>query len=114
MVNPNPTGGWKKGQSGNPSGRPKEVREVLKLARERSTEAIERLTFWMRSNNAKASVSACNAILDRALGKPSQPIVGGDEDDNPVKIAGKLDAFTSRIARIVARAEEDARDREAD
>lgn len=33
-----------------------------------------------------ARVSAAQAILDRGWGKPAQAIVGGDEDDNPVKI----------------------------
>jgi hypothetical protein len=71
---------WKPGQSGNPGGRPKELREIAQLSREHSKEAIERLVFWMRSDNPKASTAACNAILDRGYGKPSQPLehdVGG-------------------------------------
>jgi hypothetical protein len=56
-----------KGKSGNPGGRPKESNEVKELARQYSAEAVEKLAAWMRSDNAKASVSACNALLDRAF-----------------------------------------------
>lgn len=71
---------FKKGQSGNPKGRPKEFNEVKELARQWTTEAIERLAFWMRSDNPKASVSAAQAILDRGYGKPTQPIEGAGDD----------------------------------
>lgn len=67
-------GKWKKGQSGNPGGRPKEEREVVALARENSPEAIRRLVEWMRSDNGKVSIMAANAILDRAFGKPAQAV----------------------------------------
>lgn len=63
-----------KGKSGNPSGRPKEDREVKELAREWTKEAMERLAFWMRSDNAKASVTACSTILDRGYGKAQQNV----------------------------------------
>lgn len=76
---------FKKGESGNPGGRPKEEREVLELARSKSRRAVERLTEWMESDNAKASVSAANAILDRAFGKPTQPLSG--DPDNPFTVS---------------------------
>ncbi len=63
---------WKKGQSGNPGGRTKESKDVKELAKKHTKEAIERLVFWMRSDNAKASVSAANVLLDRGHGKPAQ------------------------------------------
>lgn len=65
------------GQSGNPGGRPKddeETREVKALARQNSKKAILKLVEWMDSENPKASVSACNSILDRGFGKPGQAI----------------------------------------
>ena len=67
-----------KGQSGNPTGRPKEDNEIKKLAKEHSREALERLVYWMTSEDPKASVPACNAILDRGYGKPAQAITGPD------------------------------------
>lgn len=74
-----------KGQSGNPGGRPKESNEVKTLARQYTEESVHRLAFWMRSDNPKASVAACQALLDRGYGKPTQP-VSGDDDMPAVKI----------------------------
>ena len=70
---------WKPGESGNLSGRPKLPPEIAKRLNELTPEAIERLAFWMRSTNPKASVAATVALLDRGLGKPAQSVdIGGD------------------------------------
>lgn len=61
---------FKPGKSGNPGGRPKGEGEVRALARQGTVEAIERLKYWMRSKNPKASVTATIALLDRGWGKP--------------------------------------------
>ena len=74
-----------KGQSGNPGGRPKEDGEVKKLARKHTKEAMDTLVKWMRSDNAKASVTASQALLDRGYGKPVQAISGPDGGAIPVK-----------------------------
>jgi hypothetical protein len=88
---------FKKGQSGNPGGRPKEDNDVKQLAREHSEEALQRLLTWMRSENPKASVAACQAVLDRAYGKPAQALIGGDENDPPLKI--------QQVKRVIVRAQ---------
>lgn len=75
---------FEKGKSGNPGGRPKEIHEVKELARAHTKEAIDRLVHWMRSNDAKASVSASQALLDRGYGKPAQAIEGVGEDGSLV------------------------------
>ena|SRR3990167_9506230 len=65
---------FKKGQSGNPGGRPKETAEVRQLARAYTETAIKRLSEWMQSDNPKASVAACVAILNRGHGMPHQSV----------------------------------------
>jgi hypothetical protein len=69
---------FKKGQSGNPGGRPKVVAEVKELARAHTGEAIETLVSIMTNHKAApaARVSAANALLDRGYGKPPQHITG--------------------------------------
>src|SRR5690242_20592808 len=73
---------WKKGQSGNPGGRPREIGDLRELARERTMEALDTLSTIMRDTNAPAAarVSAAGVILDRGYGKPAQ-----DLKDNPIK-----------------------------
>ena len=76
------------GQSGNPGGRPKEskeAREAKRLAGQHSARAIERLRELLDGDDPRVSVSAAQALLDRAFGKPAQPVTGGDEDDNPIQ-----------------------------
>jgi hypothetical protein len=58
--------------------------EIRSLARKHTEEALDRLVFWMRSDNAKASVASSAALLDRGWGKATQPI-SGEEDGPPIK-----------------------------
>jgi hypothetical protein len=69
---------FKKGQSGNPGGRPKVVAEVKELARVHTGQAIETLVSIMTNPKSApaARVSAANALLDRGYGKPPQHITG--------------------------------------
>lgn len=63
-----------KGRSGNPGGRPRrtpEMAEVEILAREAGPDAIRRLVALMDSPDGRISIAACNAVLDRAFGKPA-------------------------------------------
>lgn len=63
-----------KGTSGNPGGRPKGNEDLKEACRQHTPEAIERLVFWMRSNDSRASVSAAEKLLDRGWGRPSQDL----------------------------------------
>ena len=69
---------FKKGQSGNPGGRPKVAAEVKELARAHTGVAIETLVSIMTNTKSApaARVSAANALLDRGYGKPPQHISG--------------------------------------
>ncbi len=76
-----------KGKSGNPGGRPKKtgpIIEVEALAKSAGPDAIERLKYWMRQDDARASVAACNALLDRGFGKPNQTIAATITDERMV------------------------------
>ena len=77
--------GFRKGQSGNPGGRPKSIKEVKEAAREHTLLAIERLAHWARSNEPAASVAASNALLDRGWGKAPMKF-DDDEDGGQIRI----------------------------
>ncbi len=63
---------WKKGESGNPGGRPKEVAEVRELARKYTVKAIKTLAGIMLDEKAPetARIAATNSLLDRGHGRP--------------------------------------------
>jgi hypothetical protein len=58
---------FKKGQSGNPGGRPKQAHEIAALAREFSEEGILKLVQLMRSGEVPPNtvLAAVNSLLDR-------------------------------------------------
>ncbi len=63
---------WKPGQSGNPKGRTPELHpDVRKLAKDFCPEAVERLKYWARSEDPRASIPACSILLERGCGKPA-------------------------------------------
>lgn len=64
------------GQSGNPSGRPKQDTRLRDLAREHTDAAIQALVDALADE--KTRVSAAIALLDRGYGKPAQEITGPD------------------------------------
>jgi hypothetical protein len=65
---------WRPGQSGNPSGNSGTYGEVVKLARLLSVRAIERLGELVESTDERVAAVACQAILDRAFGRPRPTI----------------------------------------
>ncbi len=79
-----PRSAWKKGQSGNPGGRPKEVGEVKALARQHTKEALETLAKMMKNGTPdRTRVAAAEALLNRGWGSPTQAIdhgFAGDQD----------------------------------
>src|SRR5262245_324896 len=88
---------FKKGQSGNPGGRPKVIAEVKELAREHTGEAIQTLVSIMSNPKSApaARVSAANSLLDRGYGKAPQHISGEGEPQ-----------YVVRLPRVCATAEE--------
>jgi hypothetical protein len=62
-------GRFASGVSGNPGGRPKTDEDLLNLFKGKVPHCIDKLFYWLDSDNPKASLTAINIILDRALGK---------------------------------------------
>jgi hypothetical protein len=78
---------FQKGQSGNPGGRPKEDGAVKELAKEHTALAIETIVHLCEHGKAESTrLAAAVALLDRGWGKPAQSIIGGDEDDPPIRV----------------------------
>lgn len=76
VTNPQGRGGFKKGQSGNPSGRSRIEREVFGNlaveARRYGRAALDQLVFLMtHARNESVRYQAAIAILDRGFGRPT-------------------------------------------
>lgn len=65
-----------KGQSGNPGGRvplPPEIRELARMA---APDALRRACELTKSGDENVALKAISLVLDRAYGKPAQPVDG--------------------------------------
>lgn len=82
-----------KGQSGNPSGRPKnrlaDGRTLTEAARDFTEQALNVLIDIANDDGAppQARVSAANSVLDRGWGKPKQAVELTGEDGDAIRIA---------------------------
>jgi len=92
-------GRWLKGaESPNPGGRPAVIAEVKQLAQEYTTSAIHTLADIMTDTSAPttARIAAANAVLDRAIGRPVQPV------ESTVEV---YDAAKAHVAALMALSE---------
>lgn len=81
-------GRFVKGQSGNPSGRPKVPEEFRELVRKATIPALQTVISIANDTKAKTAdrIRAAEIIIERAYGKATQPIdleMGGAE---PIKV----------------------------
>lgn len=83
---------FKKGQSGNPKGRPKKLPELDKLLADVLGEEKDGITAGeailraLRSKAAKGDVRAAEVLLDRAYGKAKQHIENTINTTTPLVI----------------------------
>lgn len=75
---------FKPGESGNPKGRPPMLEATRELLRDASYEAAYNLIRISKNPKHPKQFQACQDILDRNLGKATQPLDLGEE--NSIKI----------------------------
>lgn len=93
---------WRKGQSGNPGGRPKKlITDAILDAIEEDPQQVKKVATSLLKRAAKTD-SAFVALRDTVQGKPLQEISGPDGQPIPVSVKGIDEA----ILKLLAVAEE--------
>lgn len=80
---------WKKGQSGNPAGRPKRSIDLMAKASQFDDEVLNLYVSIIRDPKAprRDKLTAAQALLDRGFGKPGQSIMLQGDAEKPVVTA---------------------------
>jgi hypothetical protein len=91
---------FRKGQSGNPGGRPKVLGDVQEMARQHAPRIIVELArLALKAKSETARIAAIRELLDRGYGKPRQAMEVSVPADNPIQLL--LDEIDAR-SRIEA------------
>src|SRR6202030_3387382 len=100
---------WKPGMpSPNPTGKGGLYQECLKIARQKTPEAVRRLAELMASEDERVAAVACNSILDRAWGKPKDYDPKAEEKDplrfDPSKLSERQLAQVKQAMLLIMQA----------
>jgi hypothetical protein len=88
--------------AGAPEGNQNSTREKRMLTSILKRELIQRPEDALAIVNKMITAAiagepwAVKEIFDRAEGKPKQPVVGGDDDDSPLKVVHKIERVIRR------------------
>ena len=102
---------WKKGESGNPTGRPKRNREITLYISEKTDEGralVDQLCEMAVSPkvNPRDRIRAIEMLLDRGFGKAVQPIEVGGEVSVHRDISGFSDVELMELVDLRRRVRE--------
>ena len=107
MSGPN-RGQFRKGQSGNAGGRPKEVGHVRELAKQHTEEAIKTLVAIMRDEEepGRSRAAAAEALLNRGWGAPTQHVEMDVREAEPLTPYTDEELLARMQAHIAAKTKE--------
>ena len=84
---------WKKGESGNPNGRPKKefalndhIRSFANLEGKDKKTMLEKVVETVYGEALAGNMTAVSFLADRILGKPQQSVSLKEESTEPIKI----------------------------
>jgi len=84
---------WKKGESGNPNGRPKNgfalndhIRELANVEMKDKKSMLENVVARVYEEALDGNMTAVSFLADRMLGRPNQSIGIREETNEPIKI----------------------------
>lgn len=81
-------GGKREGAGRKPGAVSAAKRQLAEMAKDHAEMALKVLADIASSGEGEsARVSAATAILDRAYGKPSQPMLHGGDPENPLPVS---------------------------